>query len=192
MQSSILLSKGFIKYLTKFILVFCILYYGTIAFIGITSAGGDYYWEFADKYLNYVSWLRYMLMNSSKFFLSLIGFHTNIVNDVWLYSNNGSGVHIGYDCIGYGVIFFWVSFIIANPAPFKRKLKWIIGGIIVIWIINVLRVSLLLLAIHNNWKVFFSINNHTAFNIVAYSAIFTMIYFYDRSEKKRLAINNNE
>ncbi|MGG9972124.1 hypothetical protein ACQ33O_10055 [Ferruginibacter sp. SUN002] len=167
------------------------MYYGTIALIALVSPEG-YYSPFIAKYLDYVSGLRFLLMKSSVSFLWLLGFSATIFDEYWIKMGNGSGVRIGYDCIGYGVLFFWMAFIFANKVPIKKKIKWIIGGMIVIWIINVLRISLLLLAIDKNWRAFFSINNHTLFNIVAYAAIFTMIYFFDMSEKKRTAgIENN-
>lgn len=182
MSQTVLFSRSFIQYFVKFILVFCVLYYGTIGLIAVTSPGG-YYSEFLHKYFDYVSLLRSALLHSSKFFLSILGFKVDIADSQSLKMDSGSGVHIGYDCIGYGVLFFWMAFIFANKVSFKKKIKWIFSGIIIIWIINVLRISLLLLAIEKNWHAFFSINNHTAFNIVAYAAIFTMIYFFDRSEK---------
>jgi len=190
MSNTVLFSRSFLQYFIKFIVVFCVLYYGTIGLIAITSPGG-YYSEFLHKYFDYVSLLRSALLHSSKFFLSILGFKVEIGDYQSLKMDSGSGVHIGYDCIGYGVLFFWMAFIFANKVPAKKKVKWIIGGVIIIWIINVLRISLLLVAIEKNWHAFFAINNHTLFNIVAYSAIFTMIYLFDRSEKIEI-INPSE
>ena len=152
--------------------------------IAITAPGG-YYSEFLHKYFDYITLMRNGLMHSSQFFLALLGFKATIADTYWLMMGNGSGVHIGYDCLGYGVISFWLAFIFANKVTAAKKTKWIIGGVIVIWIINVLRISLLLLAIDRNWTAFFNVNNHTVFNIVAYAAIFIMIYFFDRSEKNK-------
>jgi exosortase/archaeosortase family protein len=182
MPHKVLFSRSFIQYFIKFILLFCILYYGTIGLIAVTSPGG-FYSKFLHDYFDYVTLLRSALLHSSKFFLSLLGYKVEISDYQSLKMASGSGVHIGYDCIGYGVLFFWMAFIFANKVPVKKKIRWIIGGVIIIWIINVLRISLLLLAIEKNWHEFFAINNHTAFNIVAYAAIFTMIYLFDRSEK---------
>jgi exosortase/archaeosortase family protein len=96
-----------------------------------------------------------------------------------------------YSCIGYGVMSFWVAFIFANKGTFKKKFLWISGGILVLWIINVLRVSLLLLAINKNWKIPLGWDHHTWFNIVAYSLIFLMILLYDRSFKRVIKSNVN-
>lgn len=183
-------NRLFIKYFLKFILSFCFLYYGTIAFIGISSPGG-YYLSLADRY-NYVSWLRAGLLYSSKSALQLLGFNVYLPDIFTIKLQNGNGVHIGYDCIGYGVLFFWLAFVFANTIPAVSKIKWMIGGVLVIWLINVARICLLVVAINENWKSPFNFDNHTWFNIAAYIAIFTMIYFFDVAYKKHgTAYQNN-
>jgi exosortase/archaeosortase family protein len=182
--------EPFLTYLLKFILSFCILYYGTIAFIGISSPGG-YYVSFADKYINYVAWLRAALLYCSKFVLELLHFKVYLPDLYTIKLENGKGVHIGYDCIGYGVLFFWIAFVFANTIPFVNKLKWMIGGVLLIWMINVGRVCLLVVAINQNWKSPFNFDNHTWFNMVAYTAIFTMIFFFDVAYKKHKTVEES-
>src|SRR5689334_22919877 len=108
-----MMNKSFIKYLIKFILSFCVLYYGTIAFIGISSPGG-YYVRFADRYINYVAWLRASLLYTSNGVLKLLRYPVYLPDSYTIKLEKGSGVHIGYDCIGYGVLFFWIAFVFAN------------------------------------------------------------------------------
>ena len=98
----------------------------------------------------------------------------------------GRGVHVGYGCLGYGVISFWIAFVFANTGSWKRKAAWMLGGAIVLWIINVQRISLVLIGANKNWKFPFGWDHHTWFNIAAYLAIFVMIWLYDRSRKKNL------
>lgn len=174
---------NFLHYTLRFLLTFCILYYGTIAFIGLTAPGG-FYWAFADHYLNYVSWLRWLLLHSAAAVLKLAGFAVYLKDIYTIRMQNGAGVHVGYDCIGYGVMIFWFSFVLANQLSLKRKIKWIIGGLLMIWIINVVRICLMLVAVNQQWKSLFNFDNHTWFNIVAYLAIFTMMYFFDAAQRK--------
>jgi exosortase/archaeosortase family protein len=101
----------------------------------------------------------------------------------------GTGIHLVYSCIGYGVMSFWAAFIFANKGTWIKKLKWIIGGCLVIWCINVVRISLLLLAINKNWPMPFHLDHHTLFTVAAYIAIFILIYFFDRSDKNSVEIN---
>ncbi len=183
--------RNFIKYMLKFLLTFCVLYYGTIAMIGITSPGG-YYSEFADKYLNHVAALRWILLHASKLQLDLMGFDIYLKDIYTIKLQNGLGVHVGYDCIGYGVMIFWFAFIFANRGSFIKKLKWISGGLFVIWVVNVLRISLMVISINQKWKSPFNLDNHTLFNIAAYTIIFTMIFLFDRAEKKEAELANDK
>ncbi|MCW3090887.1 MAG: hypothetical protein JWP81_1956 [Ferruginibacter sp.] len=177
--------RRFIIYLLKFIGVFCVFYYGTIGFIGLVAPGGHYA-PFIDHHLNYVSWLRSSLLYGTKGFVSIAGFETYVRNVYNLEVLNGNGVHVGYDCLGYGLLSFWAAFIMANPGTFAKKLLWVLGGFLAIWIVNVLRISLVLIAINKNWALPLGLDHHSWFNIAAYSCIFTGIYFYDRSAKKHL------
>ena len=181
-------NNSFLLYMLKFLLSFCILYYGTIAWIGITAPRG-YYSPFAAHYLNYVSALRWLLLHTSKLLLQLFGFNVYQKDIYTIRLQNGLGVHIGYDCIGYGVMIFWIAFIFANKGRFIKKAKWMAGGLLAIWMINVIRISLMLMAVNQNWASPFNLDNHTLFNIAAYLCIFIMIYFFDRSQNKELAFD---
>jgi exosortase/archaeosortase family protein len=182
MQFSSLKKYPFIIYLVRFIGIFCILFYGTIGVIGLTSPGG-YYSSFIDHYFNYVAWLRSSLLYGAKTVLSFWGFETYERDIYNLQMPGGRGVHIAFDCLGYGVMSFWAAFIIANEGSFIKKVKWIAGGLLLIWVINVLRISLLLVAINKHWGMPLGLNHHTWFNIAAYSCIFAMIYIFDTFSK---------
>ena len=176
--------KKFLGFLLKFLLMFCIFYYGTTAMIGITAPGG-YYLAFADRYLDYVSGLRWLLLHASVIVLNTTGFSIYLKDVYTIKMQNGLGVHVGYDCIGYGVMAFWIAFIFANQLHWKLKLKWIFGGLLLIFFINVIRICLMLVAVNQRWKSPLNMDNHTWFNIAAYLAIFTMMWFFDRSQKKQ-------
>jgi exosortase/archaeosortase family protein len=180
----VLKKNSFFLYLLKFLLTFCLLYYGTIALIGITAPGG-YYSPFAARYLNYVAALRGLLLYCAKLLLQALGFNVYLKDIYTIKLQNGLGVHLVYSCIGYGVMIFWVSFIFANKGSWITKAKWITGGLLAIWIVNVLRIALVLIAINKKWPSLFNLDSHTLFNIVAYAVIFFMIYLYDRSQNKQ-------
>jgi exosortase/archaeosortase family protein len=177
--------SDFLLYLFKFFGIFAVLYYGTIGFIGLVAAGGHYV-AFLDKYFNYVSWLRFSLLQGSRALMSLTDFDTYVKDIYTLQVHSGRGVHVGFDCLGYGVMSFWTAFIIANQGSLKRKLAWVSGGLVMIWCINVARIALLLIAINKKWSSPAGFDHHTWFNIAAYACIFTGIYFYDRSSGRHL------
>jgi len=170
-------------YLLKFILCFCILYYGTLAIIGITTPG-RYYFAFADHYLDYVSGLRMLLLKTSKFLLQASGYEVYVKDVYTIKMQGGRGVRVVYSCLGYGLISFWLAFVFANKISFWKMVGWMLAGLLIIILLNVFRISLLLIAINRHWGTLFNLDNHTWFNIVAYTFIFMMMYLFDRSEKK--------
>ena len=177
------LNKNSLLYLLKFIMCFCVLYYGTMAMIGLASPGGHYV-AFIHDYLDYVGWLRFLLLHTSKKILAALGYNTFVDGLYTIYMYGGRGVRLVYSCIGFGVMSFWIAFIYANKVHWQKKVKWAMGGIVLLFFINVIRISLLLVVINDHWNNPFNLDNHTLFNIVAYIFIFIMIYLFDLAEKK--------
>ena len=171
-----LINKAFTVYLIKFLGCFCLLYYGTKAWIGLTIPGG-YYSSFAAHYLDYISMLRSTLLYGAKYVLLLFGYYSNVDNTFYLKMVNGRSIHIVYSCLGYGISSFWVAFIFANTGSLHKKIVWILSGVACIWAINVIRISMLLLAVNKNWQFPLGLGHHTWFNIAAYGFIFLGIYF---------------
>ena len=180
-------AKKISLYLLKFLGSFCLLYFGTKAIIGLSVPGG-YYSPFVQKYLDYISLLRASLLYGSKGLLHLFGYQSDIQNVYYLRMQGGRSVHLVYSCLGYGIVSFWLAFVFANRGSFAKKVSWMLTGFVVIWLINVTRIALLLLAINKNWHFPLGFNHHTWFNIAAYTCIFIGIYLYDRSAQKHLAL----
>jgi len=171
-------------YLIKFIGAFCVLYFGTIAVEGLAAPEGKYYSSFIDKYLDYVSWLRSSLTHGTRLLVSVFGYHTDFLSPTVLQVKGGRGINVGYDCLGYGVISFWIAFVFANTGSWKKKAAWMLGGAMILWLINVLRISSVLIGANRNWKFPLGWDHHTWFNIAAYFSIFIMIYFFDKIRKQ--------
>ena len=173
---------NFAVYLGKFLGTFCILYFGTKAIIGLTVPSG-YYSPFVATYLDYPSLLRRSLLNGTRLLAALFGFDTHLRDAYRIYILNGRGVRLVYGCLGYGLLSFWIAFIVANKGNFIKKTKWIITGCFFIWFINVIRISLVLIANNQNWNISITMEQHTVFNITVYILIFFMIWLFHRSEK---------
>ena len=188
---SILKDKSFIGFVIKFLLLFVIFYYGTLAVIGLSAPGG-YYSPFVAKYLDYISLLRISLMGGTKILLSLFGIDTYYASEYVLRKINGTGFQMVYQCLGYGVMSFWVAFVAATAVPLLKKTSWVILGLIMLYLINITRLSLVLVAGNNKWKFPFGWDHHTWFNIFAYISIFTMMYFFDRSTKAKTKTNKEK
>ncbi len=173
-------NKGFV-YIIKFLCWFAVLYGGNILFIGLTSPAGGFYSSFLDQHLNYINWWRTAILQVSNVFAHLFGMNTFVQHPMRLKAVDGPGVRMVYSCIGYGVTSFWCAFVLANEGRWQKKLFWAVAGALGLFVVNCLRVSLLLLAVQNRWRVNGFFDHHTLFNIAAYLLIFTLIYFYTRS-----------
>jgi len=182
-SNSIFQEKNLWIYLAKFAGVFCICYFGTLAIIGLASPVGLYS-PFVEKYLDYVSWIKHSLIHATGFILSLFHIPTETRPGFFIRFVGGHGVFIAMDCVGYGVYSFWAAFVVANKGSFVKKTIWIVGGIISLWFINVVRITLFLTSLNRGWDMPFGIDHHTWFNIFAYLLIFFMIWIYDRSLKR--------
>lgn len=175
-------------FIAKLLLLFCVFYFGSQLWIGITSKG-NYYSAFADTYLNYIAWLRTSLLKAAGVICMVFGHKTAIENEISLRIIGGYKINMVYSCIGIGVMSCWAAFALAFPSQLKRKAKWLIGGLLVIWLLNSIRVAALLLLVNStrNTKAF--PQHHTVFNIVSYCIVVVMIYFYTKraTHKKDLA-----
>lgn len=177
-------SRTLIFYIIRFIGIFCLLYFGTEAVIAMAAPEGRFHMAFVEENLDYVSWLKHSLVAAPAFILKIFGISTIAEPGFRLSIPQGRGVIIAMSCVGYGVYSFWVAFVVANRGSFKKKCIWITAGLLALWGINVLRVTLFLLAINRDWPMPLGWDHHTWFNIFAYLLIFVLIYFYDRGNKK--------
>ena len=159
--------------------------------IGLSVPGGHYS-GFVDHYLNYVSWLRSSLLKGSKFLLSLLGFKTYIAGAYNLRMLNGRGIRLVYECVGYGVMSFWIAFVVASAGTLKRKILWLIFGLIFIWLLNIARLSLLLVATNKGWLMPLGWDHHTWFTIFAYLFIFIFMFLFNRQNSDPVIDNTTK
>jgi exosortase/archaeosortase family protein len=180
---------SFIKYAVKLLVLYLVLDYGTHFFIGITAPGG-YYVEWLDKYFNYVNWLRSFLLNSAKYLMGLFGYDAYLASPILIRIKHGAGVQLVYSCLGYGVLSFWIAFVVVNKAKLLFKIKWLVGGLAIILLSNILRICILLIALQKKMYKPFSIDHHTFYNIVAYLIVIAMMFLYLKQLKKQQAATN--
>ena len=183
MRSAIKHLNPYLIYLLKFAGIFSICYFGTLAVIGLSSPGNQYS-PFVERYLDYVSWIKVSLIKATGFILSLFNISTYRAPGFVIGITGGKSVIIAMGCVGYGVYSFWIAFVAANSGRFWKKMRWIIIGVLALWLINVIRITLFLFAFNKGWPMPLGIDHHTWFNIFAYILIFFMIWLYDRSGKR--------
>ncbi len=182
-------------HILRFLFVFFVLKIGFIAYIGILSPGGKAYSPFLEHYVNVPAGFTYFICKCAIGLLKLGGYsvYQKAANNVTIHGSRG--INIIWACLGFGVLSFWTAFITAHRATGKFKLKWIVIGIVLITGINIIRIALIALGLHHNWKAFNAIEPHFAFNVVTYIAIFILTaWFIARYKKagKQLQDSNRE
>jgi exosortase/archaeosortase family protein len=174
--------KSFYKFLLIFAATFLMCYYGFKIMAGAAVEGGLYF-PFVKQYLNIHSWISQDLIFCSKLFLSLLGVNSFQEPGYILRTTNTAAIKLAYDCLGIAVYSFWIAYIFATFTTYRKKIVWLLFGLLLLWSINVIRISLVLLALKNNWSFPLGLDQHTWFNIVAYLFIFLLIYLFENSIK---------
>jgi exosortase/archaeosortase family protein len=177
-----MLPKSFYKFLIIFAATFLSCYYGFKIIAGAAVEGGLYS-SYVQQYLNISAWVSQGLIFCAKIFLSILGVNSFQEPGYILRTTNTAAIKLAYDCLGIAVYSFWIAYIFATVTIFKKKIVWLLLGLLLLWSINVIRISLVLVALKNNWTFPFGIDQHTWFNIVAYFFIFLLIYFFEKSIK---------
>lgn len=169
-----------VSYFLKFILLFLVLHYFHLFFVGITNPGGQLYSSFLDHFLNYVSWIKVSVLYVANVLARVLGINSYLFLDSYVLKiHNGPGLFMAFPCAGLDIMSFWIAYVIAdNKNTWQKKIYWCIAGVFFIWLINCFRVALLLLALQNKWEIITGVDQHTMFNIVAYTFVFIMICRY--------------
>jgi exosortase/archaeosortase family protein len=174
-------SKGAFNFLFRFLLLFLIFYYINICFFRITTPG-IHYNPFVANYLNYIQGLRKLLLLATNGLLQLMGFSVVSNNFNLLIAGRGS-IQVVYSCLGLGVNSFFAAFVLAYPQNIKVKIIFIITGILVLEILNVIRFALVALFwTKEDSKI---IDHHDIFNLVIYFLLSITLYFWVRKSSKK-------
>jgi exosortase family protein XrtF len=82
-------------------------------------------------------------------------------------------LNIADDCNGLELFILYIGFILSMPASLKRKTIYLLGGVAIIHLVNLLRcVGLSALLMH--WDRYFDLAHHYIFKIMVYSTIFVL------------------
>ncbi|WP_046244885.1 exosortase X [Hymenobacter terrenus] len=122
---------------------------------------------------------------ASMVILQVLGFAATIspgFNQLLL-MNGQPAVVVGAPCNGLVLYALFGGFVLAFPGPWRRKLWFIPAGILLIWVLNVLRVAALALNHHYAHRTV-DFNHHYTFTFVVYSCIFGLWMLWAR----RLAV----
>ena len=168
-----------IIFLAKFFGLFAVLYYGTYAFIGLSTEGELYIpWL---KYVDYISWYRTFLLKSAEHFLGVLGKYAFVEDRFYLNINGRLRIQLIYECLGIGMNSFWIAFVVADTfSTIKKKVGWGLAGVLVITLLNIVRIVLLSFALYNKWPLLAKIEHHTLYNYVVYIVIVMLVLVFKK------------
>ncbi len=161
-------------FVSRFVILFTILYYFNIFFIGLTGEGGSFYSSFIDEHLNYIRWLRESIIYFSSIILSFFNYET-IRLPYHLKIIDGVRVGVGYSCLGYGLMSMHVALALSYPFRINLRRRYLLYGLLAIYTINVIRIAAVGVVYTEIKNI--NIDHHLIFNIVAYLLIFMMMVY---------------
>jgi len=127
-------------------------------------------WMLPDGSVDY--WLSHNMVVVSSSILHVIGYH------VFAYGRNvgisgTSGIRMLNGCNGLSTIGLFLGFIIAFPGDHWKRLWFSLAGILIIYLTNVMRITILTLIIY--WKPsYFNVTHEYTGSLVYYSIIFVL------------------
>ncbi|MDQ7947312.1 MAG: archaeosortase/exosortase family protein [Pedobacter sp.] len=167
-----------IIFVVKLLFFYLLFSQGNLFMNSVTSPYGRFHNEYIAAHFNYIQWLKSALIVPAVWIIRLFGFYA-IHNEMDVLIVNGPYLRINYACLGIGVMSFLVAFVIAFPAQLKAKWKLLIFGLLLIYVLNVLRIVALgvLLGWFESSRRNFTYH-HEVFNIIVYICIFILLYYW--------------
>ncbi|RYZ28791.1 MAG: hypothetical protein EOO10_08365 [Chitinophagaceae bacterium] len=156
------------------------LFYLGYTFVIATAAPTGTYYPFVDRFLNFPAVIRYSVLHVGQFFLSLLGYTTTIAEDRIISADGYSILQMAFPCYGLGVKSFWVAFVWAHKQTWRQKLNWSVIGVVTIFLLNCIRVAVLMISMVDKWSIADSLgtNAHDFFNYLCYAALLCLILFF--------------
>ena len=121
-----------LRFLIKFIALFLVLYYVNIFFVQLTLPG-KWHNDFFVEHFNYIGWLTGSLTHTANLITHTLGLDTIVESNDTLALAQGPRVVVRWQCIGLGIISFWLAFILAQDMRLKRKIFLGLGGVLVVY-----------------------------------------------------------
>jgi exosortase/archaeosortase family protein len=164
------------------------LFYLTYTFVIAASAPTGTYFPFVDKFLNFPLIIRYCVLHIGHALLAVFGYPTSVDGGRLISHEGLSILEMAWACYGLGVKSFWIAFVCAHQMPLKQKVYWSLTGVLTIFLLNCVRVVVMMIAMVEKWTVaeYLGTNAHDLFNYLSYAALFGLILlFYAKVKTKQ-------
>lgn len=162
-----------VRFVLLFFVCYGVLYGANYVLTGMLIPGG-YYVSWMDNYTDYISGMRELLLGTTAVLLDWMDFYTVRDGNI-LWVKGGHNIRMMYTCLGLNILFMWWAFVVAFPRSFKRKVKWLIGGTILLVGINIARLTVLTAAPDDLFSLIGKVDHHNIFNVVSYGLILMFI-----------------
>lgn len=187
-----------LKFCLKFICLFLLFYYFNLLFVHLTQPG-EYYNKAVAENFNYIDWITASLSHTANFFSQLMGIETSVIANKMLVAETGHRLFVKWQCIGLGIFSFWLAFVLAQNISTRKKILFSVGGILAIWLLNCMRISLLQFALVHNfkelrdrWSFTSGMDHHDLYNYFCYALILVMmIVLINKTSRQKSKSNNS-
>ena len=99
-----------------------------------------------------------------------------------IYRSGERTLRIANACNGLELMVLYIGFILCFPAPAARKWKFVLGGIALICLLNVLRCTgLVLIFVH--YRKYLDFSHHFLFTFVVYLLIFLLWFVFTKKPR---------
>jgi len=115
-------------------------------------------------------WMIHQLLQASTGLLRM-GFNSSFSSGTELYINGVHCVHIGIPCDGIEVMGVFACIVLAYQAPWYHKTWMVIGGCMVVFILNTIRIVILSGLLYHHQLKAFDINHKYVFNLILYGIL---------------------
>ncbi|RYG00657.1 MAG: hypothetical protein EOO07_35165 [Chitinophagaceae bacterium] len=173
------------RYYLRFAGLFFLFYLSYTFVIAAAAPTGTYY-PFVDKFLNFPLVVRYCVLHTGQLLLTLFGYATSIEGGRIISRDGYSMLEMAWPCYGLGVKSFWIAFVCAHQMVPKEKIYWSVAGVLVIFVLNCIRVMVMMIAMVEKWAIaeYLGINAHDLFNYLCYAALLGLILFFYSKNKQ--------
>ncbi len=167
--------------------MFIAFYYFNIGFFSITSPTSSNYNSVIDHNFNYIKLLRHGLLNCSSSLVGLLGY-TTIINDYEMLVVGRGSIRLVYSCLGLGIMSFFAAFVLAYPKATREKIIFLICGLVVIQILNILRIVTVALFWDRHARHI--LDHHVIFNGIIYIIVAVALYFWVTDDDRKKHAKN--
>jgi exosortase/archaeosortase family protein len=171
-------NKTAIFFVIKLLFFYFLFSQGNLFMNSVMNEGSRFYNAYISNHFDYIQGLKTALIVPAVWIIKLFGFYA-IHNEMDVLVVAGPHLRINYSCLGLGVMSFLAAFVIAFPAKLKSKIKLLVLGLIMIYILNMLRIVALgvLLGFFESQRDNFTYH-HEVFNILVYIILFIVLYYW--------------